>query len=100
VHDDNCVCPKRDGLSCEGDCPTSLRMLQWAWSPQPGSQRRHRGELVLGTPRADGSAGLLRPHLAPLPLLAGLVAVMCCDYLAAVYLSRDAEPLSPPPSRN
>ena len=49
------------------------------------------GALVLGAPKADGSAGLVAPYLAPLPLLAGLVAVGCCAYLAAVYLSRDAE---------
>lgn len=49
------------------------------------------GALATGTLRPDGSAGLWRPYLAPLPLLAGLLAVACCAYLAAVYLSRDAE---------
>ena len=54
------------------------------------------GALAGGTLRADGSAGLWRPYLAPLPLLAGLLAVVCCAYLAAVYLSRDAERIDSP----
>lgn len=49
------------------------------------------GALATGTLHPDGSAGLWRPYLAPLPLLAGALAVTCCAYLAAVYLSRDAE---------
>jgi cytochrome d ubiquinol oxidase subunit II len=49
------------------------------------------GALAAGTLRADGSAGLWRPFLAPLPLVAGLLATTCCAYLAAVYLARDAE---------
>jgi cytochrome d ubiquinol oxidase subunit II len=54
------------------------------------------GALAGGTLRADGSAGLWAPFLAPLPLLAGLLAVTCCAYLAAVYLSRDAERIGSP----
>ncbi|HEX4253155.1 MAG TPA: cytochrome d ubiquinol oxidase subunit II, partial [Pseudonocardia sp.] len=54
------------------------------------------GALAGGTLRADGSAGLWRPYLAPLPLLAGLLAVTCCSYLAAVYLGRDAERIHSP----
>jgi cytochrome d ubiquinol oxidase subunit II len=49
------------------------------------------GGLAAGAARPDGSAGLWRPFLAPLPLVAGLLAVSCCAYLAAVFLSRDAE---------
>ncbi|GAA5166674.1 cytochrome d ubiquinol oxidase subunit II [Pseudonocardia eucalypti] len=49
------------------------------------------GALTGGELRVDGSAGLLVPYLRPLPLVAGLLAVACCGYLAAVYLSRDAE---------
>jgi cytochrome d ubiquinol oxidase subunit II len=49
------------------------------------------GAMAGGTLRADGSAGLWAPYLAPLPLLAGLLAVTCCAYLAAVFLARDAE---------
>jgi len=53
-----------------------------------------------GTLRADGSAGLWRPYLAPLPLLAGLLAVVCCAYLArctsaATPSDRLARPGSP-----
>jgi cytochrome d ubiquinol oxidase subunit II len=54
------------------------------------------GALAGGTLRADGSAGLWQPYLTPLPLLAGLLAVVCCAYLAAVYLSRDAERIDSP----
>jgi cytochrome bd ubiquinol oxidase subunit II len=54
------------------------------------------GALVLGTARADGSAGLLGAYLAPLPIVAALLAVSCCAYLAAVYLSRDAERIGSP----
>jgi cytochrome bd ubiquinol oxidase subunit II len=54
------------------------------------------GALAGGGLRPDGSAGLWRPYLAPLPLLAGLLAVTCCAYLAAVYLSRDAERIGSP----
>src|SRR5882757_9747927 len=54
------------------------------------------GALAAGTLRADGSAGLWSPFLAPLPLRAGLLAVTCCAYLAAVYLSRDAERIDSP----
>ncbi|HEY2095966.1 MAG TPA: cytochrome d ubiquinol oxidase subunit II [Pseudonocardia sp.] len=54
------------------------------------------GALAGGGLRADGSAGLWRPYLAPLPVLAGLLAVTCCAYLAAVYLSRDAERIGSP----
>jgi cytochrome bd ubiquinol oxidase subunit II len=49
------------------------------------------GALALGELRPDGSGGLLAPFLRPLPLVAGLLATTCCAYLAAVYLSRDAE---------
>ena len=54
------------------------------------------GALASGTLHPDGSAGLWRPYLAPLPLLAGVLAVVCCGYLAAVYLSRDAERMGSP----
>jgi cytochrome d ubiquinol oxidase subunit II len=54
------------------------------------------GALAGGELRPDGSAGLWRPYLAPLPLVAGLLAVACCGYLAAVYLSRDAERVDSP----
>jgi cytochrome bd ubiquinol oxidase subunit II len=54
------------------------------------------GALAAGELRADGSAGLWRPYLAPLPLVAGLLAVACCAYLAAVYLCRDAERIGSP----
>lgn len=53
------------------------------------------GAMADGTLRADGSAGLWTPYLAPLPLLGGLLAVACCAYLAAVYLTRDAERAAP-----
>jgi cytochrome bd ubiquinol oxidase subunit II len=49
------------------------------------------GALAAGTLRPDGSTGLWRPFLAPLPMVAGLLATACCAYLAAVYLARDAE---------
>jgi cytochrome d ubiquinol oxidase subunit II len=51
------------------------------------------GAIASGTPLPDGSAGLLRPFVGWLPLVAGLLAVACCAYLAAVFLSRDAERL-------
>jgi cytochrome d ubiquinol oxidase subunit II len=55
------------------------------------------GALAAGTVR-PGAGGdpteVWRPFLAPLPLLAGTLAVACCGYLAAVYLSRDAERLA------
>jgi len=48
------------------------------------------GGITGGTLRADGSAGLLRPFLAPLPLVSGLLAVAACGFIAAVYLTTDA----------
>ncbi|MPY83676.1 MAG: cytochrome d ubiquinol oxidase subunit II [Actinophytocola sp.] len=48
------------------------------------------GGITGGTLRADGSAGLLRPFLAPLPLASGLLAVAACAFIAAVYLTTDA----------
>ncbi|HZZ47471.1 MAG TPA: cytochrome d ubiquinol oxidase subunit II [Pseudonocardia sp.] len=54
------------------------------------------GAIAGGTPRPDGSAGLLRPFIGWLPLVAGLLAVACCAYLAAVFLSRDAERIGAP----
>ncbi|WP_028932335.1 cytochrome d ubiquinol oxidase subunit II [Pseudonocardia spinosispora] len=54
------------------------------------------GALAGGQLRPDGSAGLWRPFLEPLPLVAGLLAVSCCVYLAAVYLTRDAERIGSP----
>ncbi|HEY2206430.1 MAG TPA: cytochrome d ubiquinol oxidase subunit II [Pseudonocardia sp.] len=54
------------------------------------------GALAGGGLRADGSAGLWAPFLEPLPLVAGLLAVSCCGYLAAVFLSRDAERVGSP----
>jgi len=47
---------------------------------------------ALSTGRVSPSGGgVWRPFVAPLPLLAGGLAVACCAYLAAVYLARDAE---------
>lgn len=54
------------------------------------------GAMLDGTLRADGSAGLWAPYLAPLPAVGGLLAVACCAYLAAVYLTRDAERVGDP----
>jgi cytochrome d ubiquinol oxidase subunit II len=54
------------------------------------------GALLDSQVRADGSAGLWAPYLAPLPLVAGLLAVVSCAYLAAVYLTRDAERIGSP----
>ena len=48
------------------------------------------GGITSGALRADGSAGLLRPFLAPLPLVSGLLAVAACGFIAAVYLTTDA----------
>lgn len=49
------------------------------------------GGITSGTLRADGSAGFIRPFLQPLPLVAGLLAVAACGFLAAVYLTTDAD---------
>jgi cytochrome d ubiquinol oxidase subunit II len=54
------------------------------------------GAVAGGRLRPDGSAGLWHPFLMPLPLLAGLLAVACCAFLAAVYLCYDAERISSP----
>ncbi len=48
------------------------------------------GALSTGSVGAP-AGGVWAPFLAPLPLLAGGLAVACCAYLAAVYLARDAE---------
>ncbi|GAA5109414.1 cytochrome d ubiquinol oxidase subunit II [Haloechinothrix salitolerans] len=53
------------------------------------------GGITSGTLRADGSAGFLAPFLAPLPLVAGLLAVAACAFLAAVYLTTDADRAEP-----
>ncbi|WP_028848816.1 MULTISPECIES: cytochrome d ubiquinol oxidase subunit II [Thermocrispum] len=49
------------------------------------------GGITTGRVRADGSAGFLAPFLAPLPLVSGLLAVAACGFLAAVYLTADAD---------
>lgn len=49
------------------------------------------GAMATGELRVDGSAGLWAPYLAPLPLLAGVLAVACCGFTAAVFLTRDAQ---------
>ncbi|MPZ66082.1 MAG: cytochrome d ubiquinol oxidase subunit II [Pseudonocardiaceae bacterium] len=49
------------------------------------------GAMATGALRADGSAGLWAPYLAPLPLVAGVLAVACCGFTAAVFLARDAQ---------
>ena len=51
------------------------------------------GALAGGTLRADGSAGLWRPYLAPLPLLAGLLAVALVAILRRI--ARGATPPDP-----
>jgi cytochrome d ubiquinol oxidase subunit II len=48
------------------------------------------GGIATGTLRADGSAGVFTPFLAPLPLVSGLIAVAACAFLAAVFLTADA----------
>ncbi|MPY96713.1 MAG: cytochrome d ubiquinol oxidase subunit II [Actinophytocola sp.] len=53
------------------------------------------GGITSGTLRADGSAGFLAPFLEPLPLVAGLLAVAACAFIAAVYLTTDAARAEP-----
>jgi cytochrome d ubiquinol oxidase subunit II len=49
------------------------------------------GGITTGQLRKDGSAGLIEPFVAPLPLLSGLLAVAACGFLAAVYMTADAD---------
>ncbi|MGE3660519.1 MAG: cytochrome d ubiquinol oxidase subunit II [Pseudonocardia sp.] len=70
----------------------------FAWSSllTPFAFGAAAGAMADGTLRADGSAGLWTPYVAPLPLVGGLLAVACCAYLAAVFLARDAERVGSP----
>ncbi|MPY77063.1 MAG: cytochrome d ubiquinol oxidase subunit II [Actinophytocola sp.] len=49
------------------------------------------GGITSGTLRANGSAGFIAPFLQTLPLVAGLLAVAACGFIAAVYLTTDAD---------